>query len=51
MKKINDLVAPAQNFYEIWSALIAQKQLFCGNIYPSKWYAVDTMEQLKNLSF
>ena len=50
-KKINDLVAPAQNFYEIWSALIAQKQLFCGNIYPSKWYAVDTMEQLKNLSF
>lgn len=50
-KKINDLMPNSQNFYDIWSALIEQRQLFCGNIYPNKWYAVDTLEQLKNLNF
>jgi len=50
-KKINDLMPSSQNFYDIWSALIEQRQLFCGNIYPNKWYAVDTLEQLKNLNF
>ncbi len=48
-KKVNDLIDPANNFYQIWSALIAQNKLYCGDVYPSKWYAVDTMEQLKNL--
>lgn len=47
---INRLTTPTDNFYSIWSELIAQKQLYCSDIYPSKWTAVDTMDQLKNLS-
>ena len=34
------------NFYGIWNQLIQQKQLFCSNVYPSKWIAIDTVVQL-----
>lgn len=48
-KKINSLIGPADNFYQVWSGLIHHKQLYCGDIYPSRWYAVDTVEQLQKL--
>lgn len=47
---VNRLTEPTDNFYELWSALIGQKQLYCSNTYPSKWTAIDTVEQLRNLS-
>jgi NDP-sugar pyrophosphorylase family protein len=47
--KINSLVEPADNFYQVWSQLILQKQLYCSHTYPSKWFAVDTIEQLQRL--
>jgi len=47
---INRLTHPTDNFYSIWNELIAQKKLYCSNVYPSKWTAIDTMDQLKNLS-
>jgi hypothetical protein len=37
---------PADDFYSVWMQLIEKKQLFSSNIYPKKWYAVDTLEQL-----
>jgi NDP-sugar pyrophosphorylase family protein len=47
--KINALIKPADNFYEVWGQLILQKQLYCSHTYPSKWFAVDTIEQLQRL--
>lgn len=47
--KINALIEPADNFYKVWSQLIDKEQLYCSHTYPSKWFAVDTMEQLQRL--
>ena len=47
--KVNQLIEPADNFYEVWSQLINKNQLYCSHTYPSKWFAVDTMEQLQRL--
>jgi NDP-sugar pyrophosphorylase family protein len=45
-KKINSLIEPCTNFYTLWQDLIGKEQLFCSNIYPDKWFAVDTVSQL-----
>ena len=45
-KKVNSLVQSADNFYDVWKALIEKESLYCSNLYPSKWYAVDTLQQL-----
>jgi NDP-sugar pyrophosphorylase family protein len=45
-KKINTQMEPCDNFYQLWQNLIDMKELFCSNIYPDKWLAVDTIEQL-----
>jgi NDP-sugar pyrophosphorylase family protein len=49
-KKINSLLEPADNFYQVWSGLMQHQQLYCGDVYPSRWYAVDTLEQLNSLA-
>lgn len=46
-KRVADATTDVTNFYDIWNQLIAQDQLFISSIYPKKWFAVDTMEQLK----
>jgi NDP-sugar pyrophosphorylase family protein len=48
-KKINDLIGPEDNFYNVWTALINKKQLYCSYKYPDNWFAVDTVEQLQRL--
>jgi NDP-sugar pyrophosphorylase family protein len=45
-KKVNSLMEPCDNFYQLWQNLIGLEQLFCSNIYPDKWFAVDTIDQL-----
>lgn len=47
-KKLNALVPPATNFYQVWNELMKQGELYCSNLYPSKWYAVDTIQQLSS---
>jgi NDP-sugar pyrophosphorylase family protein len=47
-KKLNALVPPATNFYQVWNALMETNNLYCSNLYPSKWYAVDTLQQLSS---
>jgi len=49
-KKINELTQPADNFYNVWMQLIELKQLYCSNIYPKQWYAVDTVNQLEAIN-
>ena len=49
-KKINTITEKSDNFYGVWKQLIAQKQLYCSNIYPKKWYAVDNLIQLEEIN-
>ena len=49
-KKINDITEKSDNFYGVWKQLIAKKQLYCSNIYPKKWYAVDNLSQLEEIN-
>lgn len=44
--RINALMQPCDNFYALWQNLITKSQLCCSNIYPDKWLAVDTIDQL-----
>jgi NDP-sugar pyrophosphorylase family protein len=37
------------SFYDIWNQLIEHEQLYISSIYPKKWFAVDTIEQLVNV--
>ena len=41
---------PSPGFYEVWQQLIDQQLLFVSSVYPKKWYAVDTVEQLTTLN-
>ncbi len=45
-KKVNNIVSPKDNFYEVWNQLIIKKELFCSNTYPEKWFVADTLDQL-----
>lgn len=48
-RKVNELTAPGGDFYAVWDQLIDRKQLLVSSVYPSKWFAVDTLEQLSRL--
>lgn len=48
--KINELTEEADDFYSVWRQLIALEQLYVSAIYPKKWFAVDTVEQLAMLN-
>lgn len=48
--KINKMIKVTDNFYDVWDQLIERKQLYCSNVYPLKWYAVDTIEQLSDIN-
>jgi NDP-sugar pyrophosphorylase family protein len=47
--KINQLMQPVENFYELWNNLISLEQLYSSHTFPSKWFVVDTVEQLQRL--
>ena len=47
---INELTTEGESFYSVWEQLIEQKKLVVSNVYPKKWYAVDTLEQLSQLN-
>ncbi len=46
-KKINSLINSCDDFYDVWNQLILIEQLYCSDIFPEKWFTVDTMEQLE----
>jgi NDP-sugar pyrophosphorylase family protein len=47
---INQLTREQDSFYDVWRQLIDQQQLFVSSVYPNKWFAVDTIEQLTTLN-
>ena len=44
--KIRSLTNAVDDFYGVWSQLIAERQLHSSAIYPKSWFAVDTFDQL-----
>ena len=48
--RINQLTHEGANFYDVWQQLIDKQQLFVSSVYPNKWFAVDTIEQLTTLN-
>ena len=48
--RLNQITREGGSFYEVWQQLIEQQQLFVSSVYPKKWFAVDTIEQLTTLN-
>jgi len=48
--KINKLTKQEEDFTLIWKQLIRKKQLGCSSLIPDKWYAVDNLDQLKDIN-
>lgn len=43
---INRITSPVEDFYLVWKQLIAERQVLCSSVYPKRWFAVDTIDQL-----
>jgi len=48
--QINQLTKNVEDFYDVWEQLIKKGQIYSSNIYPERWFAVDTVEQLNKLN-
>ena len=48
--KINQLTREKEDFYSLWTQLIAKEQVIASRIYPKTWFSVDTMEQLGEIN-
>lgn len=48
--RLNQITTGGESFYNVWQQLIGQKQLLVSSVYPKKWFAVDTIEQLATLN-
>lgn len=49
-RRLNMITRDAENFYDVWQQLIVRQQLMVSSVYPKKWFAVDTVEQLRSLN-
>jgi NDP-sugar pyrophosphorylase family protein len=47
---VNAVTEERDTFYEVWNQLIAARRLMVSSVYPRKWFAVDTVEQLRTLN-
>lgn len=48
--RLNQITIEGDSFYDVWHQLISQQQLFVSSVYPKKWFAVDTIEQLTTVN-
>jgi len=48
--RLNQITREGESFYDVWQQLIARQQLMISSVYPKKWFAVDTLEQLTILN-
>ena len=46
-RKLNVLTREGADFYALWRQLIAREQLLASRIYPKRWLAIDTVDQLR----
>lgn len=45
-QKVNDLCAPSNNFYNVWSQLLNTNNLKISNIHPNEWMCFDNIKQI-----
>lgn len=45
--RVRALTQPCDDFYSLWSQLMAQGMLQVSSVYPEKWFSIDTFEQLQ----
>lgn len=48
--QVTRLTQEGESFYSLWEQLIAVRSVLVSSIYPKKWFAVDTVEQLVTLN-
>tara|TARA_B100000315_G_scaffold236208_1_gene251795 strand:+ start:7341 stop:7994 length:654 start_codon:yes stop_codon:yes gene_type:complete len=48
--KVNRLTQKTESFNDLWNNLIKKKQLYCSDVLPIKWCAVDSIDQLDVLN-
>lgn len=48
--QVNKLADGEGDFYSVWRQLMRKDQLFVSSVYPKRWFAVDTIEQLISVS-
>ncbi len=48
--RIKQLTREGESFYSTWEQLMAEEKLLVSSIYPKKWFAVDTLDQLVSLN-
>jgi NDP-sugar pyrophosphorylase family protein len=49
-RRVNSITEEAESFYGVWQQLISRQQLMVSSVYPERWYAVDTVDQLLHLN-
>lgn len=47
--KIKQMTRETEDFYHVWEQLIQQRQVYSSNVYPKRWFAVDTIANLDKL--
>ena len=45
-RRIGELTRPTEDFGSVWGQLMENRYLWCSTVYPERWTAVDTLEQL-----
>lgn len=48
-RHVQDLASGTGGFYTVWNELIPHGQVRLSRVYPERWFAVDTVEQLQAL--
>lgn len=46
---VNRLTQEGNDFYDVWRQLIPQRQLLRSSVFPTRWFTVDTVADLKRL--
>jgi len=46
-KKCNELMKEKKSFMDFWNELIGLSQLYHSNVYPHRWFSIDSMQQLE----
>jgi NDP-sugar pyrophosphorylase family protein len=47
--RVNRLTTEGEDFYDVWRQLIGIRQLRRSNVFPRRWFTVDTVEDLARL--
>jgi NDP-sugar pyrophosphorylase family protein len=48
--QVKKITKNAGDFYNVWGQLIEQNRLWVSSVLPDKWFSVDTVEHLQQLS-